>query len=252
MDLGGEKRPRLSRLEGHLAVKSSKISVFLPATKCANGVIQAIQSKIPVAANDIQFLRNLISNNALDICIDGLNEVTPDTRATISHFVERHFKGHILITTQPLDWISPATTRTYILQPLKRKQIKEFLLSRQEILPSEMPISGIKYEEACEDYLQEALNPQQNKEELNAVRRFLSNPMDLTIVAQMLAQGKHPDLLNLQQQQYEIMATQYQEVYLRPFPLAQFAETAYQMRLNDEITIPTGQYQDELHCLETI
>ncbi|NER29285.1 MAG: hypothetical protein F6J89_17085 [Symploca sp. SIO1C4] len=92
------------------------------------------------------------------------------------------------------------------MQPLKRQQILEFLISRQAILPEDAPVLGVEYEQACEDYLKTQLNQQQSKEELTAVRRFLSNPMDLTLVAQLLAQGKEPDLLNLQQQQYEIMA----------------------------------------------
>ncbi|WP_364417613.1 hypothetical protein, partial [Moorena sp. SIO3H5] len=94
------------------------------------------------------------------------------------------------------------------------------------------------------------LQQTQSKQELAAVRRFLSNPMDLTLVAQLLAQGKDPDLLNLQQQQYEIMAEDYQQIHLCPFPLAEFAETVYQMRLHDQITIPENGCLDELHCME--
>ncbi len=226
------------------------IVVYLPASKCAEGAIAAIQTKIPISQTDGKFLENLIYNNALEICIDGLNEVTPDTRTKISYFVERHFRGHILLTTQPLDWIPPSATKTYILQPLQRQQIGGFLRSRQFTPSAETSISQSEYEEACEEYLEKAFNSQkQSEEERKAVRRLLSNPMDLTIVGQILAQGKTPDLLNLQQQQYQVMAAEYEQINLHSFPLTEFAETAYQMRLNDEINIPS-EWKNELHCME--
>ncbi|NEP55120.1 MAG: hypothetical protein F6K65_42585, partial [Moorea sp. SIO3C2] len=207
-------------------------------------------AKLPIAAHDPRFLQSLINYNTLDICIDGLNEVSPDTRATINTFVEHHVQGHIILTTQPLEWTPPATAKTYVLQPLKRQQIAEFLTSRQGILPEDVPVSGVAYEQACDDYLASQLHQTQSKQELTAVRRFLSNPMDLSLVAQLLAQGKDPDLLNLQQQQYEIMAEDYQQIHLYPFPLAEFAETVYQMRLHDQITIPEEGCLDELQCME--
>ncbi|MGB3512203.1 MAG: hypothetical protein WBA93_23795, partial [Microcoleaceae cyanobacterium] len=224
--------------------------VYLPASKCAQGAIAAIQAKIPISQTDPQFLKNLIYNNALEICIDGLNEVTPDTRTKISYFVERHFRGHILLATQPIDWIQPSTSKTYILQPLKRQQIGDFLKTRQFTPSAETSISRSEYEEACEEYLEKTFNSaKHSEEERKTVRRLLSNPMDLTIVSQILAQGKTPDLLNLQQQQYNVMAAEYDRANFHSFPLADFAETAYQMRLNDEINIPL-EWKKELHCME--
>jgi len=67
----------------HLVQQSSRIVVFLPARKCENGVIEAIQAKLHGQAQDAEFLKNLIYSGAIDICIDGLNEVTADTRAKI-------------------------------------------------------------------------------------------------------------------------------------------------------------------------
>ena len=248
--LVGESGLGKSMFLRNLVKTSGRLAVYLPASQCAGGVVEAIQAKLPIAAEDPKFLQSLINYNTLDICIDGLNEVSPDTRATINTFVEHHVQGHIILTTQPLEWRPPATAKTYVLQPLKRQQIADFLTSRQGILPEDAPVSGVEYEQACEDYLASQLHQTQSKQELAAVRRFLSNPMDLTLVAQLLAQGKHPDLLNLQQQQYEIMAEDYQQIHLCPFPLAEFAETVYQMRLHDQITIPENDCLDELHCME--
>ncbi|NEN88796.1 MAG: HEAT repeat domain-containing protein [Okeania sp. SIO3H1] len=248
--LEGESGLGKSMFLRYWAKTCKNLVVYLPASKCAQGAIAAIQAKVPISQTDRKFLENLIYNNALEICIDGLNEVTPDTRTKISYFVERHFWGHILLATQPLDWIPPSATKTYILQPLKRQQIRQFLQTRQFTPSAETSISQSEYEEACEEYLEKTFNSnKQSEEERKAVRRLLSNPMDLTIVAQILAQGKTPDLLNLQQQQYNVMAAAYEQVNFDSFPLAEFAETAYQMRLNDEINIPS-EWKKELNCME--
>ncbi|WP_293076001.1 HEAT repeat domain-containing protein, partial [Moorena sp. SIO3H5] len=193
--LVGESGLGKSMFLRNLVKTSGRLAVYLPASECAGGVVEAIQAKLPIAAHDPLFLQSLINYNTLDICIDGLNEVSPDTRATINTFVEHHVQGHIILTTQPLEWTPPATAKTYVLQPLKRQQIAEFLTSRQGILPEDAPVSGVAYEQACDDYLASQLQQTQSKQELAAVRRFLSNPMDLTLVAQLLAQGKDPDLL---------------------------------------------------------
>ncbi|MBW4542195.1 MAG: hypothetical protein KME43_24115 [Myxacorys chilensis ATA2-1-KO14] len=71
------------------------------------------------------------SRGGIDICIDGLNEVTADTRAKITQFVESYFKGNIIMTTQPLEWMLPSTAKVYQLQPLRNDQIETFLLSRK-------------------------------------------------------------------------------------------------------------------------
>ncbi|HEY9802051.1 MAG TPA: HEAT repeat domain-containing protein [Leptolyngbyaceae cyanobacterium] len=67
----------------HLLQNSQRIVVYLPAQKCHKGVIEAIQDKLHGQAQDADFLKNLIYSGAIDICIDGLNEVTADTRAKI-------------------------------------------------------------------------------------------------------------------------------------------------------------------------
>jgi hypothetical protein len=178
----------------HLVKNSPRIVVYLPAQKCDNGVIEAIQAKLHGQAQDAEFLKNLIYSGAIDICIDGLNEVTADTRAKIVHFVESYFRGNIIMTTQPLEWTPPSTATIYTLQPLEPNQIQQFLITRQPRLPKDAKIQGTDYEKACITYLADALNPQQPPEDLDAAQRTLSNPMDLSLVALMLSQGKTPDL----------------------------------------------------------
>ncbi|WP_068817976.1 HEAT repeat domain-containing protein [Phormidesmis priestleyi] len=231
----------------HLVQQSSRIVVFLPARKCENGVIEAIQAKLHGQAQDAEFLKNLIYSGAIDICIDGLNEVSADTRAKISQFVESYFKGNIILTTQPIEWIAPTTAKIYELQPLQTDQIETFLLSRSAIVA---PTSEATYADSCRSYLAQALNPNQSSEELAATQRILSNPMDLTVVAQMIALGKTPDLFRLQEQQYQLMAADYHDRWNQDFPIKKFAEALYQLRLNDEKAIPPSEFLQELTSME--
>ena len=317
----------------HLVKHSPRTVVFLPARKCEQGVIEAIQAKLHGQAQDAEFLKNLIYSGAIDLCIDGLNEVTADTRAKITQFVESYFKGNIIMTTQPLEWLPPSTAKIYQLQPLRSDQIQDFLLSRgaivapssdnkksstsershtqsppilgdlggerlsadkytqvcctylDEVLNDRQPIEWIApstakiyelqplqtdqietfllsrstivapnaiatYADSCRSYLAQALNPNQSSEELAATQRILSNPMDLTVVAQMIALGKTPDLFRLQEQQYQLMAADYHDRWNQDFPLKKFAEALYQLRLNDEKAIPPDEFLQELTSME--
>ena len=234
----------------YLVKTSKRIIVYLPARKCEKGVIEAIQNKLHGQAQDAQFLKNLIYSGAIDICIDGLNEVTADTRAQIKQFVESYFRGNIIITTQPLEWEPPSTAKTYYLQPLQQSQIQQFLYSRQPHLPHDAKIKGSDYQKNCDRYLDKSLNTPQTPEELTAVKRILSNPMDLTLIALMLSQGEHPDLFHLQEQQYNLMAEEYERFWKQDFPLKQFSEAVYQMRVNDESALPDDEFYNELLCME--
>ncbi|MBU7587202.1 MAG: HEAT repeat domain-containing protein [Nostoc sp. TH1S01] len=234
----------------HLLTNSQRIVVYLPAQKCHKGVIEAIQDKLHGQAQDAGFLKNLIYSGAIDICIDGLNEVTAETRAKICQFVESYFRGNIIMTTQPLEWTPPSTAKTYYLQPLEQSQIQEFLLSRQPRLPKDAQVQGQDYEIACIDYLKEVLKDQQPQEELNAARRILSNPMDLTVVALMLSQGKHPNLFRLQEQQYNLMAAEYLKEWNQEFPLKKFAAAVYEMRMQDKQALPADEFFQVVKSLE--
>ncbi|MBD6615222.1 HEAT repeat domain-containing protein [Komarekiella sp. 'clone 1'] len=234
----------------HLLKNQERIVVYLPAQKCHKGVIEAIQDKLHGQAQDADFLKNLIYSGAIDICIDGLNEVTAETRAKICQFVESYFRGNIIMTTQPLEWTPPSTAKIYKLQPLEQQQIQEFLISRQPRLPQDAKIQGADYAKACTDYLTEVFQQQQAKEELDAIRRILSNPMDLTVVALMLSQGKHPNLFRLQEQQYNLMAAEYLKEWNQEFPLKKFSAAVYEMRLEDKQALPADEFYQVAMSLE--
>jgi HEAT repeat protein len=236
----------------HLCQQSKQVVVYLPATKCADGVIEAIQKKLHgEEIKDPKFLQNLIYSGAIAICIDGLNEVSADTRAKIVEFTENYFKGDIILATQPMEWTPPATAKRFVIQPLKRSHIQAFLFSRKTLIPNYAAVRGEAYEQVCSRYLTQVLGDQQDAEELEVIHRILSNPMDLTVIAAMIATGKQPDLFHLQEQQYTVMAEEYREKHLgQEFPLDRFSEAVYQMRLNDQTALLEEQFLEELLGME--
>lgn len=251
--LEGESGLGKTMLLRRLVSRARHIMVYLPAQKCEHGVIEAIQAKLHGQAQDAEFLRHLIYSGALDICIDGLNEVRPDIRANITAFVESYFKGNIIMTTQPLVWIPPATAKTYVLQALHKDQIKQFLIGQCSLLDQSTGQStgGIAdYENRCTTFLDSALDAEQPPEDLAAARRILSNPMDLSVVGQILGNGLLPDLLQLQQQQYDLMAQDYQRAWNQVFPLSQFSEFVYQMRLADTYSMTGDTFFQALLVME--
>jgi hypothetical protein len=75
--------------------------------------------------------------------------------------------------------------------------------------------------------------------------------MDLTFVGDMIARKQQPDIFHLQQQQYKMMAAEFSTVNAgEPFPLKEFSEMVYQMRLADQREIPSEQFGAELDCME--
>ena len=182
----------------HLLHHARRVTVYLPAWKCSDGVLAAIQAKLQGPAQDPSYLRTLIYAGALDLCIDGVNEVAPVIREKIRSFVEEHFKGNIIICVQPIDWRLPATARSCILEPLTEAQIKAFLLSRA---PSDLsPAGRADYTDRCRRFLAVALADKQPAAERQVNQRVLSNPMDATVVSAMRTRGETPDLFRLQKQ----------------------------------------------------
>ncbi|HEY0480545.1 MAG TPA: HEAT repeat domain-containing protein [Kofleriaceae bacterium] len=230
-----------------LVWNATRPTVYLPAERCAGGVLGAVQQKLHGFARDESFLQTLVYTGGLDLCIDGLNEVTPETRAEITQFVLRHPHANVLLATQPLlDWRPPGCM--YRLLPLGAPQTLEFLGSRY---PDSEPdaISANDYDAFCKAFLAKALDPAQDAGLLASVQMVLSNPMDLTIVAQMLLARKQPDLLRLQEQQFLLAALRYRRVAFHEFPLEQFSERIYQMRLRGDSELPAEISQVELDAL---
>lgn len=233
-----------------LLLQTKKITIYLPAQKCSNGVMGAIQEKLHGAAKDTNFLKKLVFSGSLDICIDGVNEVNVDSRARITQFTESFFNGNIIITTQPMEWSPPSTSQIYVLLPLEQNQIEKFLVSRKEIFKDSKSLSVEEYENICKEYLETTFDEKQPIEILNSKKGVLSNPMDLEIIARMLVQGESPNLFSLQEQQYKVMAKDYQRLNVgREFPLKNFSERIFHLRLQDEFQLPKNEFFTEIKCM---
>jgi HEAT repeat protein len=125
-----------------LAKRAERPMVYLTAQRCNGGVIEAIQDKLFGYAQDKTFLQSLVYSGGIDVAIDGLNEVSPDTRAQVSSFIEHYLRANVIVGTQPLEWTPPKTAKLYALQRLTQEQIRAFLLSREVILPEDAVRKG--------------------------------------------------------------------------------------------------------------
>jgi HEAT repeat protein len=125
--LEGEPGPGKSMLLRWLASRTRHPGVFLPAKKCSAGIIPAIQAKLHPVIKDSAFLSKLVCRGAIDIYIDGLNEVGAASRAEIKHFMETHPGINIIITLQPMGWTPPPNVKIYRLPPLKENRVEDFV-----------------------------------------------------------------------------------------------------------------------------
>ena len=233
-----------------LVRRSEQVVAYLPAAKCSVGVIEAILAKLEGPAKDADYLRALVYAGAIDVVIDGLNEVSADTRAKVTKFADDFTRGNILMATQKIgDWEPPPTARTVVLLPLDESRAREFLVGREPTLNDAL-VRGDRFDKACRELLSRALRKDRPREVLDETRRVLSNPMDLTVVAEMLGRGKMPDLYRLDEQQYEQMAEEYKEANRVPFPLESFAEQVYKMRTDDVRAFDDEKWSAEIRALK--
>ena len=235
----------------HLVKNYRGLIVFLYATDCNIGVLEAIQVKLKGAARDPSYLRNLIYAGALDIVIDGLNEASVDTRAKIIEFSKHFAKGNLLLVTQPMMWDPPPLSKIYFMQWLTETQIEEFLISRFPTLSANSEIEEDSFGIRCRKFTRSAISGSQSKNKLDAVRHVLSNPMDLTVVAQMLARDQTPNLFELQRQYFRLMADDYERRIPGhvSFPLMDLANHVYNLRIEDRFVFFGDEFVEELAAM---
>ena len=163
----------------HLVGQSQRVVVYLSAQRRVSGVMEAIQQKLHGPARDPDYLQQLIYVGSIDVCIDGLNEVSTETRAYISVFVEHNFHGNVILATQPMEWTPPATVKkSFELQPLTEKKIRDFLRSRKDVLPEDAALGKAKYEKACREFLRQALGPESSGELRKRAQRCATHPLE--------------------------------------------------------------------------
>jgi len=135
---------------------------------------------------------------------------------------------------------------------LRDDQIEAFLISREQTFSQDANVRGQAYQQACKDYLATALCQTQCGEETETARRMLSNPMDLSIVGQMIGHGQSPNVFRLYEQQFRMMSAKYEQQYLQAFPIEKFSEIVYQQQLKetDNTEAPYQDFPKEVRCLE--
>lgn len=115
------------------AARSKRPVAFLAARDCALGVDVAI-ARLIHDVQETEFVRSRIHAGALMVIVDGLNEVSADTREKIGTFARDMSKGDVLVGTQPIEWIEPPGAKVVDLLPLSREEAERFLLSRPSVL----------------------------------------------------------------------------------------------------------------------
>lgn len=225
---------------------------FLNARDCAAGVDVAIAERIH-RLQEADFIKSLVHIRALTVIIDGLNEVSAGTRENIGTFAREGARGDIFVGTQPIDWTEPAGSTRLTLQPLRRELAAEFLKSRPVGADSESPRHGKPYEEAVDEFLREALDLVP-KDESQAAALMLSNPFDLSLAADLLANGTMPKATALIDEAFHLADTDEDDGYRvlhagQQFPLLAFGDNAIKMRLEDRNWFRKGEFVDETRSL---
>src|SRR5208337_2822820 len=104
-----------------IAAKAKRPVAFLHGRDCADGVEVAI-SRIIHDVQETGFVRSLVHTRALMVIVDGLNEVSADTREKIGAFARDMSKGDVIVATQPIEWRPPPNSRAVELLPLNRSE----------------------------------------------------------------------------------------------------------------------------------
>ena len=216
---------------------------YLPADSCDHGVLEAIQLRLKGKASDDAFLKSIIWSGGLRIVIDGLNEVSVETRVKIRRFLDDFPKAHILLATQPLLWKRPPKARVFRLLKLSDDRILAFLESRYATFTVPAPMSAADYQSECKAYLDDTLREAQPAEDRAAARLVLSNPMDASVAARILVSGSRPTLTNLQEQQFQRMKADFEDTHPgQEFPLLQLSESIYERRILDNLALDSDQF----------
>jgi hypothetical protein len=216
-----------------LAADPKRLVAYIRAAEEGGDVLKALRKRMPAdVVRDEDFLRILIYAGGLDICIDGLNEVSAEARERVRGFIQEITSASVLVATQPIRWSPPSGARVLRLQALRPDQTEAFLLDCKAAIEPGALIQGEAYAASVRTYLAQLANtPPVNEEDRLSRERALSNPMDLTTIATILSTGATPDLLNLVRTVYDLAARKFSlQNQNANFPLTAFAEYVYARR----------------------
>ena len=237
-----------------VAANTTKPVAFLPARDCREGVDAAI-ARIIRGVQEKEFVRSLIYAGALRVIVDGLNEVSADTREQIRSFAFMMAKGNVMIGTQPIEWKLPENARVLDLLPLDRSEAERFLLSRPVGSNPAQAVNGEDYARAVTAFLQRALDEAPSEDERSTAELVLSNPFDLSFAADLLAQGQMPLATALIDEAFNLAdhgspgVPGYRSVTGQPFPLVRFGNQALAMRIEDRNWFKSDEFPAEMPSL---
>jgi hypothetical protein len=230
------------------AESKSATCMYLPALRCSPGVEEAIAARVPLFSQDRDLLRSLIHAGRIEVYIDGYNEVDLATQEAITSFTAMFTYARILVTSQiPLRGLS--LIETLELQPLRREEIAEFLVGRGGTLPKTAVIRGEEYKKIAEMYLKNLWEEVLNPAETQAYEMVLSNPMDLTTTAIVLGNGKEPNLLSLQEQQFQLMLERHMLEHGTAFRTAEFSDDIFERRVAGDDDLTQSSFDREIGSL---
>jgi HEAT repeat protein len=232
------------------AVDQDRLVAFLDARRCAEGVYPALTKMVEGIVKEETFLRTLIHCRDLVVVIDGVNEVSPDTRARIIDFAVSHADADVLLATQPILWDSPLSLPERTLRPLSENDLEAFLLCFEEFLPEGAVVTGADYRKAVQAFVKD-IQSQRDPEVRTHDLTIVSNPIDLTLVSELLASGEVPEPSRLDEQIFEKAEKKWNSLNQNaPFPLDDFAEYCFTQRKNDSRRIEDPRFNDLAAVLE--
>jgi hypothetical protein len=231
-----------------MTAKATRPVAFLHARDCADGVDVAI-SRIIHDVQETGFVRSLVHTRALIVVVDGLNEVSADTREKIGAFARDMSKGDVIVATQPIEWRPPPNSRTFGLLPLNRSEATAFIGSRPVGADPSQPCHGPAYKAAVETFVSRALDEAPSDLERDTAELMLSNPFDLAFAAELLARGRMPSPSKLVDEAFRLAEERYRNVAKTLFPMEAFGLHAVKMRLEDRNWLNPDEFAAEASCL---
>jgi energy-coupling factor transporter ATP-binding protein EcfA2 len=231
-----------------LSQREGRVVAFLEARDCNRGVYEALASLVEGPVKEMSYLRTLVHTRDMAVIIDGMNEVSEETRALISEFTKGHIDSDVLIASQPMLWEAARDIPHLTLRPLSKAAIGAFLVSKEKSLPADACVTGMAYQNAAIAFVRdvEALAEDETKHVVN----ILSNPMDLTLVSELLAAGQKPNPRRLDEQLFQRAKEKFREVNLGiEFPMESFSEYCYEQRSLGSNRVEDEQFKSAAESL---
>ncbi len=194
-------------------------------------------------------MKALVYSGSMNLIIDGLNEADADTRAKISTFLTGNKKCNSLIATQSISWEPPSHAIVYEFLPISFSEIGTFMKSRLKTF-DDLEISENEYDSAVDSWLSHNYRVYESEQISDYLIKTIFNLMDLTTASQLISQKISPNLFSLQQQQFKLAKSYYEETHADyPFPLKRFSEYVFNMKLEQQYEL-NDDFNEELFALK--